>query len=465
MPTLQDFHGSAQMRKYLSILKEPISSERQSLLKARWERLPPDLKTDWQMVGQSIVHCGYTMGASYCAFGCTHCYLPKNANRVPIPSLEEMKAQIDANRRIIGPAGGLQITGGDVVDAYWRTGRSGELIEIVRYANQVGVIPMLMTHGQILLEQPDYFVRLVREGGLRKIAIHIDMTQAGRPGYPIRKLKRECDLHPLREAFVDLIQYVRKQTGVRFYAAHTVTVTERNIDSICEIPRWLLADSTHLDAFRMVSFQTEANVGRTQFSQSPVTPDHTWSQICAGVGMDLPRDNLWFGHPDCNNMTTLMVVYPEGELINLIPIDAQSRAFWKLILKTFGQIEFRDDQWVNTIQRISGVLMRHPSTLWRALRYIHERVRREKLGYDLIGPFLRGDVRFLNIVIHNFMHAADVAARSGCAVIQKRLDACSFRGAVQRNGEWAAVPMCEINSFREELYSNLIADGASGISE
>ena len=181
----------SQMKKYLSILKEPISPERQSLIKSRWDSLSPDLKTDWQAVGKHLVHCGYTMGASHCSFSCTHCYLPKNANKVPIPSLDEMKIQIDANRRLMGPAGVLQITGGDVVDAYWQAHRSDELIEIIQYANRVGVIPMLMTHGQILLEQPDYFVQLVRDGGLRKISLHIDMTQAGRPGYPIRKLESE----------------------------------------------------------------------------------------------------------------------------------------------------------------------------------------------------------------------------------------------------------------------------------
>ena len=444
------------MNKYLAILKKPISSERQSLLKTRWDSLPTDLKTDWQVVGQNIVHCGYTMGASYCSFGCTHCYLPRNANRVPIPPLEEMKAQIDANRRLMGPAGGLQITGGDILDAYWDAGKSTELIEIVKYANQVGVVPMLMTHGQILLEQPDYFVQIVRDGGLRKIAIHIDMTQVGRPGYPIKKLKSERDLHPLREAFADLIHYVRKQTGVRFCAAHTVTVTEQNIDSISDILRWLLADARHLDAFRMVSFQTEANAGRTRFSQSPVTSDKTWRRICDGIGMNLSRDNFWFGRPDCSSMTTLMVVYPGGYAIDLIPTDSQSRSFWKSALKIFGPIEFRDDRFVDTLLRISSVLMRHPSMLWKALRYIHDRTRGEKLGCDLIGQLLTRNVRFLNIVLHNFMHAPDVAALSRSMVVQKRLDACAFRGAVHRNGEWAPVPMCEINIYREQLYNHQI---------
>ena len=73
-------------------------------------------------MGRQMVHCGFTMGAPYYSFGCTHCYLPSNANRVPIPSFDEMKAQIDANRLMVGWSGTLQITGGDLPDAYWRAG-------------------------------------------------------------------------------------------------------------------------------------------------------------------------------------------------------------------------------------------------------------------------------------------------------------------------------------------------------
>ena len=81
------------------------------------------LRTSNQISGRHMTHCGFTLGASYCSFHCTHCYLPKNANQVPLPSLVQMKEQIAANRRFQGPGGGLQITGGDVVDAYWGSGR------------------------------------------------------------------------------------------------------------------------------------------------------------------------------------------------------------------------------------------------------------------------------------------------------------------------------------------------------
>ncbi len=117
-------------------------------------------------------------------------------------------------------------------DAYWRAGRQSELIEIVRYTVDVGLVPMLMTHGQTLIEHPDFLEALVMEGGLRQVAVHIDMTQAGRHGYPIARIKSESDLHPVRQAFTDLAQDIRERTGLPLELAHNCTVTERNIASI-----------------------------------------------------------------------------------------------------------------------------------------------------------------------------------------------------------------------------------------
>src|SRR4030088_3662721 len=67
--------------------RHPIAEEKARVLKERWESLPPELRTNNQISGRHLTHCGFTLGASYCSFHCTHCYLPKNANEIPIPSL------------------------------------------------------------------------------------------------------------------------------------------------------------------------------------------------------------------------------------------------------------------------------------------------------------------------------------------------------------------------------------------
>ncbi|MEO1366646.1 MAG: radical SAM protein, partial [Acidobacteriota bacterium] len=207
------------MRQRLRALLEPIPRENRQILAERWGGLPPELQTPAQALGRHLPHCGFVLGPAYCSFGCTHCYLPRNANRAPLPTLEEMKAQVDANRRLLGHAGHLQITGGDVVDAYVRAGREAELLDIVRYTCDVGLIPMLMTHGQRLLENPQLLEDLVVRAGLRNVALHIDVTQAGRPGFPRRELTGEADLHPLRQQFADLVLDVRARTGKGLTAA------------------------------------------------------------------------------------------------------------------------------------------------------------------------------------------------------------------------------------------------------
>ena len=263
----------------LNQLLSPISVGTRELLDQRWQQLPENLRTPRQVVGQHWVQCGFITGPSYCSFGCTHCYLPKDANHQKQPEIGQIKEQLDANRKLLGHGGHIQITGGDVVDAYVRTDNFDDLVEIVRYTNQIGLVPMLMTHGQSLLEKPERLHRLVLEGGLGKISFHIDMTQAGRSGYSIKQLKRESDLNSLRSLFTELILNTRKETGKRLVGAQTVTVTERNIDSIGDILAWQMSSRNNLSAFSTISFQPEADVGRTRFSDQPVTPEIVWGKI------------------------------------------------------------------------------------------------------------------------------------------------------------------------------------------
>jgi hypothetical protein len=444
------------LRRILEVLREPIPAETRALLAARWRELPEELRSDRQVVGRHWVHCGYTLGPAYCSFGCTHCYLPANANRVPLPALSAMKEQIDANRRLLGPGGGLQLTGGDVVDAYWRAGRAEELVTVVRHAADSGLVPMVMTHGQVFLENPDYLARLVRVGGLRKLALHVDITQAGRPGFPIARLRSEADLHPLREAFVELIRAVRRSTGIGFYAAHTVTVAERNLGSIADLLRWYVADSCRPDALRTLSFQTEAAVGRTRFSAVPVTPDRVWREICRGVGVELPRDALAFGHPDCSSAATLLVLYPERRVLEALPTDEAGRAIWAAALEVFGGCGGRGERRFEAVLQKLALLSRHPRLVRQALAYLPRRLRQEGLSFPgLAARLAAGRVRAFNVVLHNFMGRAEIEA--GSETVAKRLAACSLRGAVRRDGRWVAVPMCELNAgLREELYAGEI---------
>ena len=445
----------------------PIDPEKQGLLRARWESLPDDLRTPNQLAGRHLTHCGFTTGASYCSFRCTHCYLPANANEVPIPSLAQMKEQIEANRRFQGPGGGLQITGGDVADAYWRAGRQSELVKIVRHAVEVGLVPMLMTHGQTLLEHPEFLEALVTEGGLRQLAVHIDMTQAGRDGFPINRLTSERDLHPLREAFTRLAREIRERTGAPLELAHNCTVTERNITSVADVVRWFLADPGRSRIWRILSFQPEANTGRTIFSRRPVTPADVWRKICDGMGLHLDGSAYIGGHPDCNQGATLLVERRRGCYLPLLPDDNKTKRLFAEILDKVGALStMTTDARAGASllpYRVAGAFSRHPWLALRSMARILALVADGQFPFHFFGALATGRAHTINIGTHNFMDASMVANAADDPVVQARLDACVFKGAVRNRatGVWEAIPMCAMNQARwSELYAERLLKSA-----
>ncbi len=452
--------GVSRWRARWNAFRFPIDREKEALLRQRWESLPNELRTPNQLAGRHLTHCGFTTGASYCSFRCTHCYLPANANEVPIPSLAQMKEQIDANRRFQGPGGGLQITGGDVADAYWRAGRQQELIEIVRYAVRAGLVPMLMTHGQTLLEHPEFLEALVLEGSLRQVAVHIDMTQAGRHGYPINRLTSERELHPLREAFTKLASNIRQRTGLPLQLAHNCTVTERNINSVAEVVRWFLADPARSRIWRILSFQPEADTGRTVFSAHPVTPKIVWQKLCQGMGLQLDGSAYLGGHPDCNQGASLLVEQNGGRYFPLLPNDEKTKRLFADILATVGAISTMttDSEDASPLPyRVAGAFARHPRLAARSLRRAAALIASGQVPAPFLRALITGRAHTINIGTHNFMDARQVANAPNDPVVQARLDACVFKGAVKNRatGDWEAVPMCAMNQSR---WSALYAD-------
>jgi hypothetical protein len=449
----------SRWRQRWNAFRSPIVEEKARVLRERWDSLPLELQTNNQISGRHLTHCGFTLGASYCSFHCTHCYLPKNANSIPIPSLEQVKEQIDANRRFQGPGGGLQITGGDVADAYWKSGRADELIEIVRYAYSVGSIPMLMTHGQTLIEQPQFLERLVLEGGLRQISVHVDMTQAGRHGYPIGRIQCEADLHPVRQAFTDLALRVREKTGCILEYALSFTVTRRNIGDVPEVIRWYLADPRRSYIWRMLSFQPEADTGRTLFSQNPITPEDVWEKICEGVGTPLRRDVSIFGHPDCNSWASLLIARPSGKYFPLLPDDPKFDHLLGEVLRKIGGLSLVNDDAGTPLYRLAGVVFKNPLLLARVMTQMTRYLTSRKAPREIFRALLRGQVHTLGVGMHNFMGSEKVARAATDPVIKARLDSCVFKGAVKRNGNWEAVPMCAMNQQTwSEVYEERLRD-------
>jgi hypothetical protein len=363
-----------------------------------------------------------------------------------------MKEQIQAARKALGAGGGLQITGGDVIDAYWREDRAEELVAVIRFAVDSGLVPMLMTHGQKLIEFPDYLHRLVVEGGLRKISCHIDITQAGRPGFPIKYQLDEASLNPLRDKLVSAILKVRKDTGLEVTAAQTVTVTEKNVNHIGEILHWLMERPENLDVTRTISFQTEAQVGRTQTIIDGVSPGQVWQEICKATGKRIVRDNLLFGHPDCSSTATLLVRPRDRRVVLLSGGDDHYRTFYEQLLNTFSGICARGENNISSLILQIYLVIRRPVFVLHFIKFIFFLFARQGLTIGFMGSVLRAKARGINIVMHNFMSAEQVQSRT--PVVIDRLNACSFRGEIKVAGEWRSVPMCAMNAGpREALYN------------
>src|SRR4051812_18988710 len=262
------------LRKALELFRDPATAEKRRLLAERWAALAPALRLPGQGLGRQATGCGATIGIQpRCDFACTGCYLGREANHIPALPTAAILRQLDELRRWLGPKSNVQITDGEVT-----LRPAAELVEILRYARSIGVIPMVMTHGDNFRRQPGLLEQLMEEGGLTEVSIHVDVTQRGRDGH--KAPKSELELMPLREEFAEMVRQARRRTGRTLRAAMTLTVSRDNLPQIPDVVRWLIHNR---DAFSLVSFQPLAQVGRTRKSQQGVTADELWGEVARGT--------------------------------------------------------------------------------------------------------------------------------------------------------------------------------------
>lgn len=440
--------------RVVELFRNPATAEKGRILKERWAGLDPSLRLPGQGLGQKATGCGATVGIQpRCDFSCTGCYLGREANRIPALPTEAILRQLDELRRWLGPKSNVQITDGEVTLRPLE-----ELTRILRYARSIGVIPMVMTHGDNFRRQPGLLERLMTEGELTEVSIHVDITQRGRDGY--RVPKSELELMPLRDEFAAMIREARRSTGRALRAAMTLTVTRDNLSQIADVVRWLVRNR---DAFSLASFQPLAQVGRTRKSQQGVTAAELWREAGRGTAsFGLPLEStgpLCFGHTECTRFVSLLALERPGEEPRLfqafrdVPEDvAIVREFLESGL---GGAAFRDDDPLEKAARALGMLRTAPGwILGRGRRWAAGRFRAEA-GISLARLFLdtlRGRLRVdgLTLTSHHFMSPEELRTPLG----QDRLAACVFR--LPYKGEM--VPMCRMNAdgVRERFYAEII---------
>ncbi len=442
------------LRAAWQLFRDPVTPEKRRLLAERWAALDPALRLPGQGLGQKATGCGATIGIQpRCDFACTGCYLGHEANRIPALPTAAVLAQLDALRAHLGPKSNVQVTDGEAT-----LRPVEELIEILAHARAIGVVPMLMTHGDGFRRRPGLLERLMREGGLTEVSIHVDVTQRGRDGWSVPP-RSERELMPLRDEFAALVRAARHRTGRPLRAAMTLTVTRQNLQEIADVVRWTVGNR---DAFSLVSFQPLAQVGRTRRGLQGVSAAELWREIgraTADFGCPLASSSpLHFGHPDCTRLVPLVVVERRGEppsLLQLIRDEPDDAAVMEQLYgHGLGGVAFRDDAPLAALGRAAGMLRTAPRWLLGPARRWVDRRLREATGaglWRLLAESLAGRVSIggLTLASHHFMSPQELATDTGRA----RLAACVFR--LPFHGEM--VPMCSMNAggLRERFYGEI----------
>lgn len=447
----------ATAKSIVRILRQPILPESRALLAESWASLPDQFRTREQMFGRQGNCCGATIGAMpRCDFACRGCYLGEEANHVPAEPVDAIKDQMRRLRTILGNNGNLQLTDGEVT-----LRPEEEIVELLRYADEVGLIPMLMTHGDTFRRKPGLLERLV-EGGLREVSIHVDTTMRGRTGAAYKHATREEELNPLREEFAQMVRDARRKTGLPLRCATTMTITRDNLGGVADAVRCVVANA---DAFTMLSFQPIAQVGRTEEGLGGgVSVEELWSEIPRGLRgyvserEALLRGEMWLGHQACNRYVHGFVVKGLGRAPTFHPLwlkgEESSEKAIDGYLSRFGGVSYRRDSPPERVARTLALVMRAPR-FWatQVILYFAGLLRRMEPARPaaLALDFVRGRARadHFNLISHHFMSAEDLATPLG----QERLAHCVFKLPVGDR----FVSMCEVNALgvRDRYYEQI----------
>ena len=152
-------------------------------------------------------------------------------------------------------------------------------------------------------------------------------------------------------------------------------------------------------------------------------------------------------------------------LLDTLPGDERSLELRGRVAKVFGGVGGRGADLFDAALRRFSLIVRHPFVLADLARYAHHAIRKQEVSWiELMRGAATGRLRSLNIVQHNFM--SDEEVRAGGKDVERRLAACSFRGAVEREDGWHAVPMCAVNSGeREQIYARAIEQSLEPVEQ
>jgi hypothetical protein len=447
----------------------PKDPELEAVLARRWDELPDHVKVPAQALGRRTAGCEGTHGVfPRCDLACTPCYHSREANRVRVDGAHTI-AQIDLQmaylRRLRGPGQNAQLIGGEVT-LLSPEDHAEALLTMRRHGRK----PMSMSHGDF---DYDYLHRMVvgPDGEPRfrwvSFAGHFDSMMLGRRG--IKRARSEAELHPYRQRFCEMFDRLERETGVKSYLAHNMTVTPGNVGEIAEVIR-----TCHDMGFRMFSFQPAAFIGNTnrwKHEYRDLSQDDVWTEIEAGAGARLPHRVFQFGDQRCNR-TAYGAYVGERWVPFLDDRDERDMNVRESFFQTFGGMDFDIPPRLLTA-KLARAFAAHPEALGRAAAWAPRFARRA----GGLRALARNRPRALTFVMHNFMDAAavrpawellqrgELSEDPDVRATQERLQACSYAMAHPESD--ILVPACAQHGVLDpdenrELVTLLPMAGQSG---
>ncbi len=388
------------------------AATRQSQLGDTQKRMG-ELFTANQVLGRlQTIGCVAVEITQKCNLDCTLCYLSEHSQQVADIPIEEVFRRLDDVIYHYGKGTHVQITGGDPT-----LRKHSELIEIVRYANDIGLYTAMFTNG---IGATRKLLTNLAEVGLRDVAFHVDTTQ--RRKIDGVEVGTEAELDGIRR------EYLERTRGLGLMVIFNTTV---HIGNFAEVPSLVEFFRKRADQIGLVSFQLQADTGRGEWRERDVVinKQSVSAQIEAGSTQNLPWDVIQVGHSDCHfympTVVTNNTIYP----------IVDDKRFFSDFLEDFQHVSWDRQQpkWRLAEQFIIALLKR-PSWIIRGAWHGINVVR--KMARDLLKA--RGKVHQLTIFVQNFMDAEEL--------VQERIDGCSFMVMTDQG----PVSMCKHNSQRDD---------------
>jgi uncharacterized Fe-S cluster-containing radical SAM superfamily protein len=383
------------------------SQVREALAKTRL-RMGSHFKKNQILGRRETIGCVSLEISQRCNLDCSLCYLSSSSNQVADLPLQEVFRRLDGIKGHFGIGTDVQVSGGDPTMRDRK-----ELMQIVRYAREIGLNPALFTNG---IRCDRGMIEELVENGLSDIAFHVDLTQ-GRKGF-----STEQELNKIREQYIDMVR------GLPLMVIFNTTVHKDNFYQIPDLVRFFIDQA---DVVRFASFQLQADTGRGVLGkrQEVISLETVREKINEGSGNPLAWDAILLGHPKCHSYTPTLAV--NNKAFSLIDDP-------KLIGDFFSDFkdiahDRRERPGIIALRYIKAALSK-PHWLIRAAKYFIPRLW--KIRRDLIAS--RGKVYKISFFVQNFMDADHLDP--------ERIEACSFMVMTQEG----PVSMCAHNANRDD---------------